>query len=174
MTDLGTNAMAFLSAAMRNAAAMIAAMFIHTNSASECDDFVESNDEYVIEESVESVKGHLGYKTGLYYATHIGEVLFGTYRIEHKLGHGRFSIVWMAHDIHEKRDVALKIMVSGSAGEYEYIMQQEIVRNVRDTPNILTFLSIFSFLLHLECLKLKKGAASRAWLVELVPLPFKC
>ena len=40
-----------------------------------------------------------------------------TYRIEHKLGHGDFSTVWLARDIKKKRDVALKIMIPGDAGD---------------------------------------------------------
>jgi hypothetical protein len=52
---------------------------------------------------------------GLFYP--IGEVLVETYRIEHKLGDGRF---WLARDIQNEKDVALKIMITGNMGEDGY------------------------------------------------------
>jgi serine/threonine protein kinase len=67
-------------------------------------------------------------------------VLIQTYRIEHKLGHGGFSTVWLARD---RKDVALKIMIPGKAGEDEYHMQNEIISTVQDTSNILTYQSTF-------------------------------
>jgi serine/threonine protein kinase len=74
----------------------------------------------------------------------IGEVLAQTYRIEHKLGHGGFSTVWMAHDIRNGTDLALKIMASGNAGEYELTMQKEIIRAVWNTSGLLIYLTTFS------------------------------
>jgi serine/threonine protein kinase len=71
-------------------------------------------------------------------------VLVQTYRIEHKLGHGCFSTIWLARDIQEEKDVALKIIISsGGVGEYEYKMQKEILRTVQDTSNLLTCLKTF-------------------------------
>jgi hypothetical protein len=78
------------------------------------------------------------YDQGLYYPVCIGEVLAGRYRIEHKLGWGGYSTVWMAHDEQYRKDVALKIMIPGEKGEYEYQMQNEILRTVRDTSNLVT------------------------------------
>jgi hypothetical protein len=43
-----------------------------------------------------------------YYGTYIGAVLAKRYRIEHKLGFGGFSTVWMAHDIKKKRTWPLR------------------------------------------------------------------
>ncbi|KAH7317631.1 kinase domain-containing protein [Rhexocercosporidium sp. MPI-PUGE-AT-0058] len=68
----------------------------------------------------------------------IGEVLAGRYRIEHKLGWGGYSTVWMAHDVQHSKTVALKIMIPGEKGEYEYQMQNEILQTVRDTSNLVT------------------------------------
>lgn len=65
---------------------------------------------------------------GLYYPISIGQVLVQRYRIDHKLGYGGFSTVWMAHDIHKNRDMALKILIYGDAGDYELSMQNEIIR----------------------------------------------
>jgi serine/threonine protein kinase len=84
------------------------------------------------------------YSRDLYYPICIGDVLVQTYRIEHKLGHGGFSTVWLARDIQEEKDVALKIIISGNAGEDEYKMQTEILRTVQDTSNLLTYLKTFS------------------------------
>ena len=83
------------------------------------------------------------YDERLYYPILIGEVLHQRYRIEHKLGHGGFSTVWMARDMQTNRDVALKITVPGSLGEYEYSMQNEIIRAVQDTSNLLIYLDTF-------------------------------
>ena len=89
---------------------------------------------------------HLG--SGLYFPIRIGDVLDRRYHIEHKLGHGSYSTVWLAHDIQKKRAVALKIMVCGNAGEDEYNMQKEIIRTVKDTSNFLTYLTTFTLLGH--------------------------
>ena len=62
----------------------------------------------------------------------------------HKLGHGQSSTVWLARDIKEQRDVALKIMIFGDEGEDEYSMQKEIVSTVQDTSNLVTYLATFS------------------------------
>lgn len=86
------------------------------------------------------------YYQGLYYPICIGDVLAHRYRIEHKLGHGGFSTVWLARDIQAEKDVALKIMIPGKAGEDEYNMQMEIIRTLKDTSNLLTYLETFSFL----------------------------
>lgn len=80
----------------------------------------------------------------LYYPICIGNILAHRYRIEHKLGHGGFSTVWMARDIRKGKDVALKIMVSGDVGEHELAMQREIVRSVRDTSKFVTYLATFT------------------------------
>jgi hypothetical protein len=70
------------------------------------------------------------YTLGFDYPICIGDVLEHTYRIEHKLGHDDFSTVWLARDIKKKRDVALKIMVSGDQGDYECSMQKKIMSAV--------------------------------------------
>ncbi|KAN0070890.1 CMGC kinase [Elaphomyces granulatus] len=94
-----------------------------------------------VEEYVEDVKN---YARDVFYPICIGDVLVQTYRIEHKLGHGCFSTIWLARDIQEEKDVALKIIISsGGVGEYEYKMQKEILRTVQDTSNLLTCLKTF-------------------------------
>lgn len=83
------------------------------------------------------------YQPGMYYPICLGEMLAERFRIEHKISHGGFSTVWMAYDICAKTNVALKIMVSGTAAENEYCIQQEIIRAVPDTSNMALFLGTF-------------------------------
>jgi hypothetical protein len=104
-------------------------------------DFVNSDDEleYDFDEVAEDPKY---YTQGLYYPTYIGEILADRYRIEHKLGHGGFSVVWMAHDMLNNRDVALKIMMPGRSGEQE-LKQNDIIRAVSDTSRLLIYQDTF-------------------------------
>ncbi|KAK2798275.1 hypothetical protein FQN50_008880 [Emmonsiellopsis sp. PD_5] len=80
----------------------------------------------------------------VFYPICIGEVLNKRYCIEHKLGHGGFATVWLAHDLETGTDVALKIMASGKSGELEVQMQEEIMRSVQDTSHLVTYLATFS------------------------------
>ena len=105
--------------------------------------FVDSDEEPEVEECTEDRKD---YHLGFYYPIRIGDVLNQTYRIEHKLGHGGFSTVWLARDIPGEKDVALKIIIPGKAGENEYNMQNEIISTMQDTSNILNIRRLFSFL----------------------------
>ncbi|OJD14721.1 serine/threonine protein kinase [Blastomyces percursus] len=77
------------------------------------------------------------------YPVRLGEVLNKRYLIEHKLGSGGFSTVWMARDLQDKRDVALKIMAAGPWGENELRMQNEILRTTKDTSRLVTYLATF-------------------------------
>ncbi|KAH7129124.1 kinase domain-containing protein [Dactylonectria macrodidyma] len=84
-------------------------------------DFVCSDDEVDIEEVAELPEE---YEQGLFYPICIGEVLAGNYRIKHKLGHSGFSTVWMAHDISDNRDVALKILRPGGAAGHTFLLRR--------------------------------------------------
>ena len=105
------------------------------------DDYVDSDDECELEEYAEPVER---YDDCLYYPIRIGETLDREYRVEHKLGHGGFSTVWMAHEIRKKRDVALKIMSPGEAGEHELYMQDQIFHHVPNTYNLLMYEATFT------------------------------
>ncbi|KAK0111552.1 hypothetical protein ONS95_001903 [Cadophora gregata] len=97
-------------------------------------DFVDSDEEGDVEDESEPLER---YYRGIYYPVCIGEVLAGRYRIEHKLGWGGYSTVWMAHDSQCHRDVALKILIPGQKGEYEYQIQNEILQTVGDTSHLV-------------------------------------
>lgn len=103
-------------------------------------DFVDSDDEGEVEDECEPVER---YDEGLYYPVCIGEVLVNRYRVEHKLGHGGFSTVWMAHNMSNDNDVALKIMSPGPSGEREYAAQKMIASAVRDTSRLLMYQETF-------------------------------
>ena len=81
--------------------------------------------------------------TDIFYPICTDEVLNNRYRIEHKLGHGGSSTVWMAHGFQDNQDVALRIMASGDSGEYEYHIQREICRNVQDISRFVIYLETF-------------------------------
>jgi hypothetical protein len=66
-------------------------------------DFVGSDDECEVETNAEPRERH---EEGLYCPLYTGEVLDSRYRIEHKLGWGGFSTVWLAHDMQENKAVA--------------------------------------------------------------------
>ncbi|QGI67679.1 hypothetical protein CEK26_011632 [Fusarium fujikuroi] len=95
-----------------------------TASSSIWGDFVDSDGECDVEDACEPVDR---YEEGLYLPICIGEVVADRYRIEHKLGHGGFSTVWMAHDMDQGKDVALKIMTANFEGEREFLRQNEII-----------------------------------------------
>jgi serine/threonine protein kinase len=113
--------------------------FQHTVSP-DWSDFVESDYEVDVEGASARVER---YPPGHYYPIQIGEVLDGRYRIEHKLGHGGFTTVWMSYDRQATQNVALKIIEPGDAGEHEYNIQNEIIRTVRDTSRLITYLGTF-------------------------------
>ncbi|EEQ32722.1 hypothetical protein McanCB56680_005701 [Microsporum canis] len=85
-----------------------------------------------------------------FYPIRIGEVLNQAYRIDHKLGHGGFSTVWMAHDLKNKKDVALKIVATEAWGEHDYSIQEEIKRAVKDTSHLVIHTATF-FLRGKDC-----------------------
>jgi serine/threonine protein kinase len=103
--------------------------------------FVRFGKEYKVDGCAEALEQ---YESGLRYPIRIGDVLMGTYCIEHKLGHGDSSTVWLARDTKKERDVALKIMNLGEAGDHEYSMQKKIIKAVKDTSNLVTYLTAFS------------------------------
>ncbi|PGH13958.1 serine/threonine protein kinase [Helicocarpus griseus UAMH5409] len=70
------------------------------------------------------------------------QILATRYLIEHKLDAGGFSTVWMAHDLQERKDVALKVMISGQE-DGEICIQDLILQTVPDTSHLVTYLTTF-------------------------------
>lgn len=65
-----------------------------------------SEEECEVEDEAEPVER---YRKGTYYPVSIGEVLAERYRIQHKLGWGGFSTVWMAYDMDLRRSVVPRL-----------------------------------------------------------------
>ncbi|RHZ70730.1 hypothetical protein CDV55_107255 [Aspergillus turcosus] len=108
-------------------------------------DFVSNEDEELdLEEVVEPWhKYDIKETSHVFYPIRLGEVVHERYLVEHKIGFGGFSTVWMAHDLQDKKDVALKVMSSGEWGETEIRMQDKIVQNVQDTSHLVIYLTTF-------------------------------
>jgi hypothetical protein len=102
------------------------------NSRERCRINAESEDNYKPEDNPH-----------VFYPICVGEVLNERYRVENKLGHGGFSTVWMAYDLQDETDVALKVMCSGESGESEINIHDEITRNVQDPSHLVTYLATF-------------------------------
>jgi serine/threonine-protein kinase SRPK3 len=76
------------------------------------------------------------YCPGGYHPVHLGDKFNDRYTIEHKLGYGGYSTVWLARDP-QKRLVALKIMVAAKPGDvdYEDILQEaSFLRRLKPQP----------------------------------------
>ena len=78
------------------------------------------------------------------YPIYLGEVLNERYLVEHKLGSGGGSAVWMAFDLQDKRNVALKVMALGQWADNETRMQDEIIKTVQDTSGLVIYTATFS------------------------------
>ncbi|ROW00215.1 hypothetical protein VSDG_03562 [Cytospora chrysosperma] len=78
-------------------------------------DYVPEDDEEDVTGFTEGVDGYAvrgGYPGPPCYPVTVGEVIQGggkSYRIEHKLGHGAFSTIWLAFEVETNTSVALKI-----------------------------------------------------------------
>ncbi|KAK2810060.1 hypothetical protein FQN50_003254 [Emmonsiellopsis sp. PD_5] len=119
--------------------------YLEGDASADFGDFVSTEDEELdLEEVVEPWHKYDEKETAhVFYPICLGEVLNERYLVEHKIGSGGFSTVWMAHDLQNKRDVALKVMSSGEGGENETRIQDEILQNVKDTSNLITYLATF-------------------------------
>lgn len=116
-------------------------------------DYLHGDDEdniLGVAEGFEAYDVRVGYHGRSCYPVTIGELIQGggkSYRIEHKLGHGTFSTVWLAFEVETNTPVALKIHRNvTTAGQAESQIHRDIQRTIPD-PNgchLLTSTSIFS------------------------------
>lgn len=108
--------------------------------------FVNLDDEAEVEDLEENAEETIYYyQQPFYYPIRIGMVLAQRYRIEHKLGHGGFSTVWMAHDTIRKEDVALKVpTLTSNTVDSELAIHNEIRSRVKDSSKLLLSHDSFS------------------------------
>lgn len=102
--------------------------------------FVDPDEEPDVEFACEDINL---YPRGFCYPILIGEIIVERYRIIHKLGQGAFSIVWMAQDMLENKDVALKILMLGNPDDRDYDMQGEIIGRAKDLTYLLVYHQTF-------------------------------
>ncbi|SCV58235.1 uncharacterized protein FFB14_15518 [Fusarium fujikuroi] len=99
-------------------------------------DLVDSDEEPDVEFACEDINL---YPRGFCYPLSISEIIVERYRIIHKLGYGAFSMAWMAQDMLENRDVALKILMLGRPDDRDYHMQSEIIGKAIDLTYLLVY-----------------------------------
>lgn len=133
--------------------------------------FVDTDDEDDVEAEAEPCER---YAQGLYYPVQIGDVMDGRYRIDHKLGWGGYSTVWLAHDTHQDRAVALKILIPGE-GEAECHVQLRILEAVQDPSRLVTYQETFSLpgvkgTRHMVLVYPLRGPSLRATLYRIPPV----
>ncbi|RAK85216.1 kinase-like protein [Aspergillus costaricaensis CBS 115574] len=68
----------------------------------------------VLYEPIEDVERIEYYEAGGYHPVTIGDCFHHRYRVVHKLGHGTYSTIWLAHDEVSNRYVAVKICTADS------------------------------------------------------------
>lgn len=114
--------------------------------------YVSEDDEDEVTELTEGVDGYIvrvGFPGPPCYPMSVGELIQGggkPYRIEHKLGHGAFSTVWLAFEVDTGTSVALKIhRTLTTAGQIESRMHQHIQQLISDPGNSHWVTSISAF-----------------------------
>ncbi|KMP10192.1 hypothetical protein CIHG_10156 [Coccidioides immitis H538.4] len=122
-----------------------ASQYLKDDDTADFGDFVSTEDEELdLEEVVEPWhKYDIKETPHVFYPIFVGEVLNERYLVEHKIGSGGFSTVWMAQDLKNKRDVALKVMSLGQWGENEAHMHDKIIQTVQDISHFVTYFDTF-------------------------------
>jgi len=111
-------------------------------------DEVDSDDESGVHlDASEGIDAYAGHQCC--YPVTVGEVIQGggkSYRIEHKLGYGGFSTVWLAYDLEAHTSVTLKIQTASKAGklvETEIGTHRDLHETIPEPVNLLVSLSTF-------------------------------
>ena len=80
----------------------------------------------ILYDELEGVEDLSYYKPQGYHVVHLGDVFEnGRYQVINKLGHGSFSTVWLAHDTHSQRCVALKILL-GTKTQLDFCFETDL------------------------------------------------
>lgn len=115
-------------------------------------DYVSEDKEDDITGSTEGVDAYIVdhcYPGPPCYPVTVGELLQGggkSYRIEHKLGFGGFSTIWLAFQVETNTSVALKIHRTGTnAGQAESRILQDIQHTISDPSDCCLVTSTSSF-----------------------------
>ncbi|CAG8297543.1 unnamed protein product [Penicillium salamii] len=108
-------------------------------------DFVKDDDEELdLEEVAEPWERYdADDNRHVFYPIFLGELLNERYLVEHKLGFGGGSTVWMAFDMKDKTDVALKVMALGEWADNEIRIQDEIIKKVQDASRLVIYTETF-------------------------------
>ncbi|OJJ42919.1 hypothetical protein ASPZODRAFT_161917 [Penicilliopsis zonata CBS 506.65] len=78
---------------------------------------MKTNDDFdmrVLYEPLGGIEKLENYRTGGYHPVQIGDHLHRRYRVVHKLGHGSYSTVWLAHDDQSNKYMTVKVCTANS------------------------------------------------------------
>lgn len=114
-------------------------------------DYVDAEDEQDVECESEPRARYIWDKSissRWYCPIRIGEVLHQQYRIEHKVGWGGFSTVWLARDLKTNRLVSLKVLCNSPHAQSEHRINLDIL--ARCGPDISEYLVVLQTAFHLR------------------------
>lgn len=111
-------------------------------------DEVDSDDETGVSDvpGSEGVNAYWGNPPACYPVT-VGEIIQGggkSYRIEHRLGFGGFSTVWLAFNLEERISVTLKILTASKDSQTEVSIHRNLHQTIPEPANLLLSLSTFT------------------------------
>ncbi|KAL3456521.1 kinase domain-containing protein [Aspergillus heterothallicus] len=90
---------------------------------------------------IEDVERLERYRPGGYCPMLVGDILQNRYKVVHKLGHGTFSTVWLAHDRLQESYVAVKVSTAGSPSPEADCY---VTSPARSSVSAAKFLSLFN------------------------------
>jgi serine/threonine protein kinase len=114
-------------------------------------DYVDLEDEYDVVGGSEPRSRYIWddkILSRFYCPIRIGEVLNQQYRIEHKVGWGGFSTVWLARDLQTNLLVNLKVLCNSPHAEAEHQIHHDIIE--RGGSDISEYLVVLKTAFHLR------------------------